>query len=386
MPRNAARASIFTPKRAIWQWPWYSSRRFAALWPLLLLSLPYEPSLQFVIGYPLRRLAAILAAAVLPGVSASGVALAGGPLEVYVDAPCAGGGMLSWTLTLAGGVSLVFGLNGFRTAVMLASGLACAVIANAFRAAILYAGYAGFAPFGFQRYESATGLFCFALSGILIVSAARRLGKAQETSGRLRAGANLRRNFALTAAALLLCVLSFALFMAARENTAADAGGGPVRWPASWEGQALVPAPRGETAEFFTRDFPGEFMEFFSINEADAEEGYFSETQVLMRFVRNATRRLHPAEDCFRGAGYRITPTPLRADRSGRRWSGFIGEKSGRRVAVRQCIISVPDGDLAAAEMSRVSWPDVSSWYWDTARPGAENSPVALAVTVVEKL
>jgi hypothetical protein len=127
-------------------------------------------------------------------------------------------------------------------------------------------------------------------------------------------------------------------------------------------------------------------MEFSSVNESDAEDGYFPETQVLMRFVRNVTRRLHPAEDCFRGAGYKITPTPLRADQNGRRWSGFIGEKSGRTVAVRQCVISVPNGDLRAAETSGVSWPDVSSWYWDTARPGAKNSPVALAVTVVENL
>lgn len=66
-----------------------------------------------------RRLAAILAAAILPGVSASG--------EVYVDAPCAGVGTLSWTLTLAGGVSLIFGLNGFHSVVMLTAGLACAV-------------------------------------------------------------------------------------------------------------------------------------------------------------------------------------------------------------------------------------------------------------------
>ena len=358
--------------------------RFAALWPMLLLSLPYEPSLQFLLGYPLRRLAAILAAAVLPGVSASGVALAGGSLEVYVDAPCAGVGMLSWTLTLAGGVSLIFGLDGFRSAIMLAAGLACAIVSNAFRAALLYAGYAGLAPFGFQRYESATGLFCFALSGILLASAARRMGKARADSGGFLAGTNIRRNF--EPAALLLCVVSIAVFMAGRENPAADAGGGPVRWPTSWEGQALAPAQPDETAEFFTRDFPGEFMEFSSMNEADAEEGYFSETQVLMRFVRTATRKLHPAEDCFRGAGYRITPTPLRADRNGRRWSGFIAEKSGRPVAVRQCVISVPDGDLAAAETSDVSWPDVSSWYWDTARPGAEHSPVALAVTVVEKL
>jgi hypothetical protein len=29
-----------------------------------------------------------------------------------------------------------------------------------------------------------------------------------------------------------------------------------------------------------------------------------------------------------------------------------------------------------------VSWPDVSSWYWDTARPFSAVPPTAIAITV----
>jgi hypothetical protein len=301
--------------------------------------------------------------------------------------------MFSWMLTLAAGISLIFGLNGFRTAVILIAGLVCALASNAFRAVLLYAGYAGLAPFGFQQHESATGLFCFALFGIPLVRVARRMEKKPVNTGGIRSHSDRRRRpsrleILAAIAFLFICAASSAWILAGRGSAAAlKTGGEAMRWPSSWEGYMLAPARPDEATELFKRDFPGEFMEFSMVSRTNAEEGYFPEAgRIVMRFVRSSTRRLHPAEDCFRGAGYRITPAPIRIDRNGRRWSGFSGEKSGRAVAVRQCVISIPDGDLASAETSNLSWPDVSSWYWDTARPGAKNSPAAMAVTVVEEL
>jgi hypothetical protein len=119
----------------------------------------------------------------------------------------------------------------------------------------------------------------------------------------------------------------------------------------------------------------------------DVEDGWFPERdRLVLRFVWRATRRLHPAEDCFRGAGYRITPLPIRVDERGREWSGFVGEKNGRILTVRQCVISAPGEDLSRAETYTTrSWPDVSNWYWDVSRPLSALPAAALAVTLIDE-
>jgi exosortase/archaeosortase family protein len=364
--------------------------RSPALWPLVLLSLPYEPSFQFVFGYPLRRAAAALSALVLPGVRAVGLSLSNGEIEVFVDAPCAGAGFVSGMLFLASGAALIFGLNLLRAAFALMAGIFCAIASNALRAALLFAGYSGLLPVKFHRCESAIGLACFVFSGILLALAAGRIGgKRARVSGKRREFSHQRagrRSYAMAALFVALCAIS-AVPGVSRGGGAAVAPRAKAEWPVAWEGRALIPAPPDESTEFFMRSFPGEFKEFFAIGESGAEDGYFPESErIVMRFAREATRQLHPAEDCFRGAGWKIAPAPLHVDRNGRRWSAFFAEKSGYGVAVRQCVISVPGGDLLSAEASAVSWPDVSSWYWDVARPGAEHPPSALAVTVVSEL
>jgi exosortase/archaeosortase family protein len=376
-------------------------QKCAALWPLLLMSLPYEPSLQFVLGYPLRSIAARLAAMLLPGgVTASGCVLTDGNIEVFIDAPCAGAGMLSGMLTLAAAASLIFCLNGRRTALLMLTGIISALISNAFRAALLYAGYAELLPVKFYQYESSTGIFCFAAGGILLAFVAFRLRKdhqcrsapktiAPGSGGFMASGA--RRNVVSAIFFIAACV-SFILASlwptgASSGNFYTASGASSVRWPTAWEEKTLIPAPPNEATELFRARFPGEFREFLAVDASDIDEGLYPETaRVVLRFVRSATRQLHPAEDCFRGAGYKINPLPLRLDENNRRWSGFIGEKSGYRVVVRQCVISAPYGDLTSAETESLSWPDVSSWYWDVARPGAKNPPAALAVTVVNEI
>jgi hypothetical protein len=406
IPRMARAAVLFSA--AYWairaSMPEADRRGSAALWILILMTLPYEPSLQFFCGYPLRRIAAILAAASLPGVEASGVALSDGVTEVFVDAPCAGAGMLSGMLLMSAGASLIFGLGFARSAATLALGGVCALLSNAFRAALLYAGHAGMIPFRFERYESATGLFCFALAGIFLLCAARLLARKKPmTDSREKIGAG---NFCAAPenshsdevpwprsggkfarrALVALCAASFFILPArAAPVTEAARPASLVIWPTSWDGLLLSRAGADDATAQFARNFRGDFMEFSAVSEELAGEGYFPEVErVVMRFVRRATRELHPAEDCFEGAGYKISHAPMAVDARGRLWSRFTAEKSGRRVSVRQCVIYVPDGDLTKAEDSEKSWPDVSSWYWEASR---SDDPVpTMAVTIVREL
>jgi exosortase/archaeosortase family protein len=343
------------------------------------------PSVRFVFGYPLRLAAAWLAALALPGVQAVGCGLTDGVVEVFVDAPCAGAGMLYGMLLLAAGVGLVFRFGPWRVACLLGGGLLLALWANASRAALLFAGYAGILPFSpLTRYESVVGLFYFTAGGLLLIAAARWM------SGK-NVGVQTQRNCKTSSRTAVLflttCVFVgftsglFLFFPDSRYAPTELPSDVPVLWPSSWEGRPLSEVQASPEAALFWRDFPGACREF----AFQSEDGLITtENRLVLRFVREATRQLHPAEDCFRGAGYKIKLLPFALNGDGRRWSVFTAEKAGSRWMVRQCVISVPDGDLRRAEETTGrSWPDVSAWYWDAARPASRTPPAALAVTVI---
>lgn len=109
-------------------------------------------------------------------------------------------------------------------------------------------------------------------------------------------------------------------------------------WPDRFEGEVLVPAPLTEVESRFAAGFPGRIARFRAGNR-----------QLVLRWVVEPTRRLHPAADCYRGSGFQVIP---RSPADG--WGRFEAVKEGRRVEVLERI-----RDAAGA-----SWPDVSSWYW----------------------
>ena len=126
---------------------WASLRAFQVpfcgpLWGLLVLGLPIEASLQFYLGYPLRIVATELASSLLHGlgfaVTAQGTELVWGTLEIAVDAPCSGVGILRMALVSACALALLHNVS-FATwlaATILTAVLA--VLANALRSASLF--------------------------------------------------------------------------------------------------------------------------------------------------------------------------------------------------------------------------------------------------------
>lgn len=117
-------------------------------------------------------------------------------------------------------------------------------------------------------------------------------------------------------------------------------------WPSSFEGSLLSPLPLAEREAGFVRDFPGRVARFTD-----------GRREIVVRWVVEPTRRLHPGADCFRGLGYAITPAESERDALGRRWGGFRAVKGAQTLRVRELIVSF-DGR---------SWSDVSSWYWPAA-------------------
>ncbi|HEY6255544.1 MAG TPA: archaeosortase/exosortase family protein [Xanthobacteraceae bacterium] len=113
-----------------------------AFWGLVALALPVLPSLQFVLGYPMRVVSAALTVALLQAhglaVTRQGTFLVWHDEMIQFDAPCSGVNML-WAgllLTLMGCVLFRFGPVKLMIAVALT--VALAVAGNVLRAASLF--------------------------------------------------------------------------------------------------------------------------------------------------------------------------------------------------------------------------------------------------------
>jgi hypothetical protein len=118
----------------------------------------------------------------------------------------------------------------------------------------------------------------------------------------------------------------------------------PAAWPHEFEGRPLTAVKLGADESRFLGDFPGAVARFTD-----------GERDILMRWVTQPTRRLHPAEDCYRGWGYDVSPSRIRSDRDGSRWRCFAASRAG---ATRQVCEQIRDREGAY-------FTDVSSWYWD---------------------
>lgn len=132
-------------------------------------------------------------------------------------------------------------------------------------------------------------------------------------------------------------------------------------WPAQFEGNPLTPLPLTELEKRFTADFPGQIGRFTD-----------GKREIVIRWVTEATRKLHPSSDCFQGLGYSVKPLALRRDDRGGLWSSFEATKGNERLRVYEQIQSE----------SGQTWTDVSAWYWSALKDGNGSW---WAITVAEK-
>lgn len=143
-------------------------------------------------------------------------------------------------------------------------------------------------------------------------------------------------------------------------DPAGPARPGTLSWPASFEGRKLLPLPPAAEDRILARRFPGQVARF-----SDGRR------QIVLRRLDSATRRLHPASDCYRAIGYGIEPAPMRLIEGRGPASCFIARRGGRAFLVCEQVRD-PVGR---------SWPDISSWYW-AALLGASQGPWLASLTV----
>jgi hypothetical protein len=152
--------------------------------------------------------------------------------------------------------------------------------------------------------------------------------------------------------AALLALAAAAPLLPKPELPRPGAGAEFPGWPAAFEGASLERMAPGPQDAWFARDFPGRVARFTA-----------RDRQVVVRWVNSPTRRLHPAGHCFAGAGYAISPVPMRKSADGAPMSCFTARRGAESLNVCEQLRDSAGG----------SWPDVSAWYWHAlAAPAGE--------------
>lgn len=117
-------------------------------------------------------------------------------------------------------------------------------------------------------------------------------------------------------------------------------------WPTSFQGRALHEVPMDERERGFLAGFPGAVVRFTD-----------GERDIVMRWVTQPTRRLHPAEDCYHGLGFETSQSRIVSDAERHRWRCFVASRGEERREICE--------QLQDLEGHR--WTDVSAWFWAAA-------------------
>lgn len=328
---------------------------------LALLALPLLSSLQFFAGYPLRVLTAeasrlLLAAA---GVAAErqGTALAIGGRLILVDAPCSGIHM-AWMAYFTACLVAAWTRLPDRSLIPRLPLVGLAVLlANILRNTALVAGEAQ-GPLPSWQHE-AIGAVSYALvcAGVLW-----HIGRPAAPAAQAAPAAAGTRPLGLAELPPALTLAAVAVWNAlAAAPAAAPEPATVVEWPRTWQGRPLRPLALSAVEQRFAAHFPGAIARFD-----------LGGAVMVMRRVERPTRRLHPADDCYRGLGYRVAGVRLvqRADTG--LWRCFEATKGEGRQRVCEHIVD------AAGRV----FTDTSAWYW-AAASGVSRGPWS-ALTLAE--
>jgi len=371
---------------------------------LLALSLPVTATLQFFAGYPLRVATAEMGRPLIAlcGVATerAGVALQWAGGQVVVDAPCSGVHMLWTGGVFACALAAWLRLGAWRTVALGVAGFAAILFGNVLRAAVLFFIESGLWSAPRWAHEG-VGLAVFAVlaAGLLWMGARLKQGgttlaqgaavsrppdEAQRASPsrgfwmhKDKQGATSSRRAAwrpplpvgarvLFATFAIACVIAAVLpFCGAQKKTAViDADAGFPGWPEMFEGRPWIRLSRPEGAAGFASGFSGETGVFRQETDGGGER------IVVLRWIREASRGVHPAADCFRASGYAVRAGGLVRDAQGVVWSEFFAERGGEAWRVRERWRDERGG----------AWTDVSAWYWAAVSGGGPWWAVTVAV------
>lgn len=342
----------------------YRERLQLGVLALCWLSIPLLASLDFYLGYPLRVVTAELAKFLLQfgglGVARRGVSLffAGG--EVSVDPACSGIRMLWGSAYVTAVLACVTPLAPKKSLLAVTVVTFLLLCGNAWRSAALFYVESGrIALPSFAHQGLGVVVFALMLSAILgtwycLSRHSDRVASSVPEVGYQR-GSISGRGLVLVA----LGALGTSLVPAAGQTT--KAGSDFPGWPKQFEGEPLTSEALSPEESRFYQQFPGRTAAFRT-----------PERRLLVRWLSDYTRKLHPAVQCYRGSGYQVEHSRQCVRANGLRYGCFEATDGRRRLLVSERI----------EDASGRSWTDVSSWYW-AAVLGQTSGPW-VSTTVVE--
>lgn len=310
---------------------------------LLLLSVPWVSSMQFYLGYPLRRWAGMCSAALLKvigvDVSLQGTDLVYEGALVGVDPPCSGVRMLWFALFAAAVLSARFNLRMSRALALSGSAIVLVVFGNGLRAALLFFPESGLITLPDWAHEAA-GLLVFALAIWPLFLMAHRWQRRECQDGNL---VRLPTNQWILGF-VLVCVGVAGLGLV-RESGAESVieVEKPQAWPSTFDGVPVRPLRPGVREEAFAANFPGQIGRF-----------QMGEDELILRRVTRATRLLHSSQDCLRTAGWLVERTGSVKDADSLSWVRFEARRESAVVEVLEQIRDAKGGHTT----------DVSAWFW----------------------
>jgi exosortase/archaeosortase family protein len=170
----------------VWHVAMFKERPPIAFWGLVALALPVVPSMQFVLGYPMRLVSATLTVALLQAqglvIARQGTFLVWRDEMIQFDAPCSGVNML-WAgllLTLMGCV--LFRLSVLKVMLAVALSIGLAIACNALRASSLFYVEAGLVPETPAWWHEGIGIAAFMLPVALTLWVLNRWRNAEVTA------------------------------------------------------------------------------------------------------------------------------------------------------------------------------------------------------------
>jgi exosortase/archaeosortase family protein len=312
-----------------------------------VLSLPLAASMQFFLGYPLRVAAAEGTVRLLElgslVVARTGTQIELGGHVVGVDPACGGVRMLWHALAAAMALAAIHRLTWRATFVGGLLAIVLVIPANILRATLLVVQECGYVP-SLMLGHGGIGLVSFAIVllplWLAISSRARPASSASPQAPYVQAGNRLLMISAVLAPLLMI--------VTPHRPGPPDLGNGPEVFTFDGLTLPLTPLPPSPAEMAFAESFPGTLASY-----------QWGGSQVILRRVNEATRRLHPSRDCLRAAGFETTEALTVRLGDGTDWARFHATRDGIRWTVSERITS---------SRNQSSWTDVSAWYWAAIR------------------
>ncbi len=331
-----------------------------------LLALPILSSLQFFAGYPLRLLTAEASAWLLRFgglvVIRQGSALDVGGQLVMVDAPCSGIQMAWVAYFTAFATAAWLGLADRRLLRRIPLLGVLVLGGNILRNSLLVLQETGRLGLPGWMHEG-IGLLVFVAVCVLVLRYVAAAAEPAVAAAPVVPAEHPVSHRAQAGLALAFLLLSGVPWLVAQPESTLRSGSF-VEWPQQFDGRPLQPLALSAVEQRFAAQFPGAIARFSAGSQV-----------VTLRHVTRATRKLHPAADCYRGLGYRIQAISLqrRPDRSGLQRC-FVASREGQALRVCEYI------EDAAGQ----SFSDNSAWYW-SALAGRSPGPWR-AVTIAQAM